>query len=85
MKKPVVTGHKSSMMSARDEDNRKTGDELTEGFQVSDNTVSFYLYYLEKVYKLSKWVPPPYYRNQKGKKSDSLFLVVYSASQHTHN
>lgn len=44
MKKPVVTGHKSWMMAARDEDNSQTDDELTEGFQVSDNTGSFYLY-----------------------------------------
>lgn len=63
MMNPVVTGHKFRMMVSRDEDNSKTGDELTEGFQVSDDTVRFYLHFLEKVHLLSKYVPPIYYRN----------------------
>lgn len=53
--------------------------EVAKCFRVSDETVR-----LEKVYKLSKWLPYTLSEVNKQQHVDSLFLVAFSVSQYAH-
>lgn len=73
-----------ALKAAIEEDSSLACDQLTERFQVSDETIKLHMHNIVKTFKLIKWVPHTLLDVKKQQRISARFSVVLSAPQRIH-